>query len=331
MATIAAHSNHSCVPSVDVDYDDILVSVILPTFNGASRGFLRSAIESVLAQTHARLELIIVNDGSTDETAAILTELVDPRVALLEQPNAGVAAALHTGIERSQGEFVCFLGDDDRWLSTKLERQIAHYYDRQRNCTQTIGLVATPILLVDVADRLIGLQHFSANGDIYLRLFTTNLIAASTVMIPREVLQSVGSIDAELTAAEDLDLWLRIAHDHPVFTMDEPLVEYRVHPNRLSTQLDLMHREKRRVIERAIERNRRTDVELKRTRILFEIEKQYFDRYISINDPPGARRHFANAARLAPMRVATEFRMPVKRALAGLKLGRWLATTSPTG
>ncbi|HUU46416.1 MAG TPA: glycosyltransferase family A protein [Acidobacteriota bacterium] len=297
-----------------------LVSVVLPTYNGAGRGYLAEAIASVLAQTYPHRELIIVDDGSADDTPALLANYAQPGVRIVHQLNQGLAAARNTGIHHATGEYICFLDDDDRWLPEKLERQVRFFGECERRSGGRVKLVFTPITLIDERGRAVGRQAHTARGDIYESLFTTNLVdSPSSVMIKRDVLDAVGSFDPALRSIEDLDLWIRIAQDYEIHSMDEPLVEYRVHTNKLSTQLATMYMYRRRVVERALDANRRTDLHLDRGAVLFDIEKQYFDKYLQMGDADGALRHFRRAWLCCRREMIAHPKMPIKMLL--VKLG----------
>ena len=132
------------------------VSVILTTHNGASRGFMAQAVDSVLSQTFHDYELIIVDDGSKDGTKEqCQSHLLDPRVRYIWQENRGLASARNTGIRESSGRLICLLDDDDIWKPTKLERQLEFVHGELRNFKRW-GLIFTWIELIDAAGRLIG-------------------------------------------------------------------------------------------------------------------------------------------------------------------------------
>jgi glycosyltransferase involved in cell wall biosynthesis len=307
-----------------------LISAILPTHNGASRGYLTEAIDSVLAQTYTHRELLIVNDGSTDETANQLGRYIGRDIRILHQLNQGLAAARNTGIRHARGEYICFLDDDDRWLPEKLERQMEFFVNCTARTDGRVKMIYTPIRLINERGQTVGRQAHMASGDIYQELFTVNLIdSPSSVMIKRDVLNAVGSFDPTLRSIEDLDLWLRIAQDFEIHSMTEPLVEYRVHDNKMSNRLETMYSWRRRVVERAIDNNRRHDVQLDRRAILFDIEKQYFDRCLQVADAEGAERHFLRAWSRSPWLMLTRPKMWVKMLMAKVGLvGRFVADSS---
>lgn len=216
-----------------------VVSVVLTTLNGASRGYLGEAIESVLAQTERDFELIIVDDGSSDGTAALCANYQgDARVRYLHQDNRGLAAARNFGIREGRGTYVCFLDDDDSWKPHKLEMQLAFI---EGSSDPKIGMVYSAIELVDEAGRTVGVQAHSAAGSVFDRLFLENFVdAPSSVLIKRTVLDHVGLFAEHMHSCEDYDLWFRIARCYHIYSVDETLVRYRVHQNKMSTNLKKM-------------------------------------------------------------------------------------------
>lgn len=197
-----------------------LVSVVIPTFNRAAT--LPRAIDSVLAQDHRALELLVVDDASTDDTARVIAGYADPRLRLIRQPvNQGVAAARNRGIAEARGRWLAFLDSDDEWLPGKLTRQLAAMADPR------IGMVVTGIETVE-ADGRRSLFHAREAGDLFERLLVRNILhgAPSSALIRREALAMVGGFDTRLPAIEDYDLWLRLTRFWRVAAIAEPLARY---------------------------------------------------------------------------------------------------------
>jgi len=210
---------------------DPLISAIIPTYNGATRGFLAEAIESVLAQTYRNFELIIVDDGSTDATKGLCERyLVDKRVRVLSQRNRGLGAARNLGIENSSGEFICLLDDDDLWKPEKLETQIAFIHDKQL-ADGRMGMVFHAVDEIDEKGKVVGLRVAEVGGDSRDQLFLgALLICPSAVMIPRSLFASVGYFDeGSPMGVEDYDMWLRITKHHRLFADPTVLGAYRVY------------------------------------------------------------------------------------------------------
>ena len=209
-----------------------LVSAIIPTHNRAWA--LGRAVDSVLAQTHQPLELIVVDDGSTDETPEILAPLAARRhVILLKQPNRGVSAARNAGIKKARGPLLAFLDSDDEWLPEKIEFQV-EFMDRHPDQV----LVQTQEAWIRAGRRVNpGLKHKKSAGDIFIPSLSRCLISPSAVMLRKGVFEEIGLFDEALPAAEDYDLWLRLLARHPAGLIDRELViRHGGRPDQLSAR-----------------------------------------------------------------------------------------------
>jgi len=197
-----------------------LVSVVIPTYNRWP--MIGEAVQSVLGQTFNAFELIVIDDGSTDPTAASLNQQ-DSRLHVVSQPHAGVAAARNAGVAMSRGKYIAFLDSDDLWSRTKLAVQ-TNFMERNpgtRICqTEEIwirsGIRVNPKF-----------KHRKPSGDIFRRSLELCLVSPSAVMMTKELFDSAGRFDESLPVCEDYDLWLRIAVCHPVYLIDRPLVTKR--------------------------------------------------------------------------------------------------------
>ena len=207
------------------------VSVVIPTYN--RQDLVTEAIESVLTQTFSDFEIIVVDDGSTDETSSRM-KAYEGRVTYHVQKNQGVAAARNAGIRLARGEFVCFLDSDDLWEPSKLATQI-HFAEAHPE----YALVATEIQGFDSNSEKIGSGKASLytirNGMVAEHLLFGNWIQTSTVMLRRTALDEVGWFDEDIGQfGEDWLLWMRVASRFPIYFLPEPLVSYRFHPGRLT-------------------------------------------------------------------------------------------------
>ena len=205
-----------------------LISVIVPTYNRAWA--LGEALDSVLAQTYPAVELIVVDDGSTDETPDLLARYGDDlRVLTLE--NGGVSQARNHGISASTGEFIAFLDSDDRWLPDKLAEQAAFF-----KATPEALICQTEEIWIRNGKRVNPCKHHKKpSGDIFEASLHLCLVSPSAVMMRRSLLEDVGLFDESLPACEDYDLWLRIACRYPVYTTPSPLVvKHGGHDDQLS-------------------------------------------------------------------------------------------------
>ena len=207
------------------------VSVIIPTHN--RRDYVREAIASVVAQTYQDFELIVVDDGSDDDTGTLVAEFspVCPSLRYVCQANRGVSVARNTGVALSSGHYLAFLDSDDVWQPSKLERQLAFFgaHPRASICqTEEIwlrrGVRVNPHA-----------KHRKTGGDIFARSLERCLVSPSAVMLRRSLFDRVGGFDPCLPACEDYDLWLRIGATQPIHLLDTPLVIKRGgHPDQLS-------------------------------------------------------------------------------------------------
>jgi glycosyltransferase involved in cell wall biosynthesis len=200
------------------------VSVVLPVRDGAR--YLCDAVESVLAQTLADLELIAVDDGSTDETPALLAGFGDPRLRVLRQDRLGLVAALNRGIEAATAPYVARMDADDVSLPARLERQLAFLDAHPR-----AALVVPGVELVDEEGRRVGTIVLPPqDADLRRRLLLRNPITHGSVVLRRAALEQAGGYRGAHGANEDYDLWRRLAREWELAAIPELLYRYRVHP-----------------------------------------------------------------------------------------------------
>ena len=204
------------------------ISVIIPSHNRAR--LLPRCLDSVLAQTRGPDEIIVVDDGSTDGTAALVAERY-PDIKLMAQPNRGVSAARNAGVRAARGDWVAFLDSDDAWLPAKLERQCqAIEKDPEQQALHTNEVWIRNGVRVNQKRK-----HKKRGGFIFQRCLPLCVISPSSVMLHRRVFAQVGLFDETLPVCEDYDLWLRICARMPVSFIDEPLVvKYGGHEDQLS-------------------------------------------------------------------------------------------------
>ena len=212
------------------------VSVVVPTYNRAD--LLPQAIDSVLRQAFVSFELLVVDDGSTDDTDRVVARFEDDRILYLRQPHSGLpAVARNTGMRRARGEFIAFLDSDDLWLPEKLACQV-----EQMDARPELGLVyANAYRFVDDPRQhdprdLLLKPGQGVAGEAFERLYGRPVIPNLTVMIRSSVVAKTGLFDEDprLKANEDYDYWLRIAHEYSIGYLDRPLALYRHHAQGIS-------------------------------------------------------------------------------------------------
>lgn len=225
MSTLAAQ-----VESIDRPH---LVSVVVPTFNRA--GQLGEAIDSVLAQTYPHWELIVVDDGSRDETPQHLAAY-GHQIRTIRQENRGVSAARNRGIQAANGDLIALLDSDDYWRPGKLAAQVALFQQHP-----ALMLCQTEEIWVRDGRRVNPkARHRKCGGMIFEKTLPLCLISPSAVMLRKSLLDEVGLFDETLPACEDYDLWLRITWKYPVGLIETPLIVKRGgHPDQLSAMPEL--------------------------------------------------------------------------------------------
>jgi glycosyltransferase involved in cell wall biosynthesis len=194
-----------------------LVSVIIPTYN---RGWiLKEAIDSVLSQDFDDFELIVVDDGSTDNTQDILDGYARD-ITVIRQDNRGVSAARNAGIDSASGQFIAFLDSDDLWLPGKLSLQVDFF-----NSNPEALICQTEEIWIKNGKRVNPKKHHKKfSGMIFRHSLPLCIVSPSAVMLKKSLLDKTGVFDESFPACEDYDLWLRISCKYPVFLIDTPLI-----------------------------------------------------------------------------------------------------------
>ena len=214
-----------------------MISVIIPTHNRA--GYLEKAMRSVFVQTRPPDELLIVDDGSTDDTRPLVAALAEEAgfpVHYLYQENRGAAAARNLGITRARGDLLCFLDSDDQWDPRKLEVQ-----ERALRAAPD-HLIAHTLELWFRRGRRVNQKkkHRPPGGDIFPACLRMCVVGMSTVMARRELFDRYGLFDESLVCCEDYDLWLRVAWREPFLLVAQPLT---IKDGGRPDQLSVIHRQ----------------------------------------------------------------------------------------
>jgi len=208
------------------------VSVLMGVRDGAP--WVADAVASVLAQTAGDLELIVVDDGSTDATPALLAAVRDPRLAVVRQEPAGLTRALNTALARARAPLVARLDADDLALPERLARQRAFLAAHPE-----VGLLGTAAREVDAEGRAVRVLRAPADDPALRRaLIRANPFVHSTVMLRRAALDRVGGYDERLPVAQDYDLWMRVAGVSRLASLEEVLVVRRLVPGRVTATRD---------------------------------------------------------------------------------------------
>jgi glycosyltransferase involved in cell wall biosynthesis len=307
----------------------IKVSAIIPVFNGAAT--LRQAIDSALAQGSGRLELIVVDDGSTDSTPAII-ESYGTHIRQIRQSNAGPAAARNAGVRNAQGQYLAFLDADDRWLPGMLDRAIV-MLDSDPDCVMVYG----NLFMVDSDGRSLGTSlihheysHPPSMEEILQRMWP---IMPSAALIRRSAFDACGGFVEEFRGAgfEDAFLWLRLREQGHFRYVPEPLAAWRFSwfPNPLKARPDSRDAETFARLVRQYYGVDPSKLAAARIRAPRSILGYAGLRALRLGDRQSARRAFAGALKLDPLRVRNVLRFI--RTFLPLRLARSLSGRTRRG
>ena len=280
------------------------VSVVIPTYNRAA--FIAEAVRSVREQRFQDFEILVVDDGSTDETAQIVQAVGDPRVRYLYQNNRGVAAALNTGWRAARGEFVARLDSDDRWLPTLLQELVAAL-----DADPTLGVAYARAQGMDadgnLLPQLLGARERFA-GETLKSLVYGDFICPMAVVIRRAALEAVSGYDESLIANEDWDVWIRIAQTYGIGYVPRVLAHYRFHAQNLtrsdSVRMERVMQDRVRVLDKFYAQPRVPAPVLTVRAVAYRnLHLDWMIRYLERRDLPGAWRMFRRALHYAPSRA----------------------------
>ena len=224
------------------------ISVIIPVYNGEST--IVETIESVQQQTFSDFELIVINDGSTDQTLERLATVKDSRLKIFSYENGGVSVARNHGIAHATGEFISFLDADDLWTPDKLELQLAAL---QKQLVAGVAYSWTCNMSEKRESFELG-QSISYEGNVYPELLLSNFIAnGSNLLIHRQAIESVGKFDPALAPCEDWDFYLRLAARWSFVVVPKPQILYRQSSGSASSKIEVMEQATLKVIDKGFQ------------------------------------------------------------------------------
>jgi glycosyltransferase involved in cell wall biosynthesis len=300
-----------------------LVSVIIPTYNQAQ--YLVEAVESVLAQTYKNIEIIVVDDGSTDGTEEVLSPYMD-RIRYFYQENRGCAAARNVGIRHARGKYLSFLDHDDIFLPEKIELQVRFLEENYE-----YGFVHSNFYIFNENDQEVRIRHQvpPPSGYVFPRLFMGSFIGCLTMFMRKKCIEKSGGFDEQRQTCSDCDLWLRVARHFKGAYIHKVLAVYRFHASSVSTNHILVAEEKFKILTKvlrlypsAIDEIGREAVSRRFCHLLRDLGYLYFDAY----ELPAARSCFRRAVGHSPRSwssyayyLATWLPVPVIKALRQIK------------
>jgi len=220
-----------------------LVSVIIPTYNRAN--LLRDSIDSVLAQRYQEFQLIVIDDGSTDETEKTVSRFRDSRITYRYQENMGQSCARNTGLRMAEGEYVAFLDSDNVWVDTRLQRHVA-LLQQNESYDAVYGIsIPFPVRARNAQD-----QIERPSGWITRALLLRNFIPFNSVLIRKHLIDYIGGFDESLRSAEDYDLWLRVSVYGRFLSDPQVSTLYRITPGSISSNLSVNFEANRNILRR---------------------------------------------------------------------------------
>jgi glycosyltransferase involved in cell wall biosynthesis len=222
------------------------ISVVIPVYNGQET--ILNTINSVLEQSFSDFELIVINSASTDSTLEIVSHIKDPRLQVFSYPKANVAVNRNLGFKHASGEFITFLDADDLWTIDKLEAQ---YKALQDNPKATVAYSWSAY--IDAEDKFLKAgKQVTVTGDVYSKLLLGNFLEnGSNPLIRREAIETLGGFDESLAAAQDWDMWLRLAAHYEFVVVPKAQILYRVSAHSMSANVLRLEAASLKVIQRA--------------------------------------------------------------------------------
>lgn len=209
-----------------------LVSIIISTYNRA--GLVLEAIDSALNQTYKNLEIILIDDGSTDNTKEIITSYID-KIRYFYKTNGGISSARNYGIKQATGEYIAFLDSDDKWFPEKIEKQLDFLLTHR----DMEGVLCNVEFISDgkVADKRTNIREFIPEDGMIFKYLIRRFMTMCTVLLRKKIIREIGDFDTLLTTAEDIDMLLRIASRFELGVLDDVLMSIRVTDSGLSGKL----------------------------------------------------------------------------------------------
>ncbi len=269
------------------------VTVLIPTYNRAA--MIGDALEGVFAQTYTDYEVLVVDDGSTDETEEMLRPWME-RLRYCKKENGGVSSARNFGLRQIETEYVAFLDSDDRWEPTFLHVVMAKLRENPE-----LGLVTTGRVVEPRGVKRPSIRKACLEGHLYQELFFKNFVTTSAVVAQRACFDKVGGFKEEFRQAGDYDMWLRISQSYPIAFLKEYLCRHRSHAQNLTNDV-VQHKL---YLQKVLETNHDPG------RIPDSLSRHRFSRtwtslgraYLGVSQKEAARECFQKAIRITPWRI----------------------------
>ena len=269
------------------------VTVLIPTYNRAD--MILPALEGVWDQTHTDYDVVVVDDGSTDNTEQILQPVMS-RIRYIKKENGGPSSSRNVGLSHIDSDYVAFLDSDDRWEPTHLEMILKKFQEQP-----DLGLITTSRIEMPKGIPRPRLPASSIDGDLFPLLFERNFITTSGTVVRRECFNKVGMFNEDLMQVGDYDMWLRIARAYPIAFIKELRVRYGVHAHNISKN-ELRHKHCQKKVLEANYDAQRVAPKIFHIR-LAEVLKNMGRIYLQQAERRRARQCFTDSLRIRPMRI----------------------------
>lgn len=282
-----------------------LVSAIIPNYNYAN--YLREAIDSVLSQTYQNIEVIVVDDGSTDNSREILQDYGE-RIKVIFQKNQGVSPARNNGVKASKGELIAFLDADDFWLPRKIEKQVQKF-----SSDKTFGLVHVGVENIDAKGKSLVTLLNGLEGEVSHELLLFNraviLGGGSGMMITRKAFEDVGGFDLRLLTSADWDIFYQISSRYQVGFVPKVLLKYRIHGSNMHSNIMRMESEMMLGFEKAFT----CAINVNRRECYSNLHRVLAGSYFQAKQYTNFIRHAFKSILLNPTNFAYFARFPLRR------------------
>ena len=270
------------------------VSVIIPTYNSSTT--IGETLQSVFRQTYSDFEILLINDGSTDDLMGVLKDFQDSRLQILHYENGGLSAARNRGIDRASGEYIIFLDADDLWSSDKLESHV-NALDNARRTNPKAGVVYSWSYFLDDETNACYVNHPKLyEGDVLSDILGSNFVTSgSNPMIIREAINSVGYFNDDFKGASDWEYWIRLAQQWNYILIPERQVFYRQSRTSMSSYIDNMENSQLQILKSVfptLPGDFQSIQATARSNIYFYSAHLYFTRF------PGRTRHYKTPQKL---------------------------------
>lgn len=273
------------------------VSVIIPAYNKAA--LTVKTIESVLQQTYKNVEIIVVDDGSTDDTRERLAPYCD-RIQYVRKENGGACSARNMGIRLATGEYIGLLDCDDIYLPQKLELSV-NYLEKNPD----IGFVHTAAYLIDENGRTISVHDHPQSrhiGWVSKKLLLFNFICNSTVVVRKACFDRVGLFDESVFSPADFDMWVRLAEKYKAGYINTPLTKYLVSNSYILNNLEKVEKEDRIIFGKALQRNSDLGTYVK-NKVLSNLDLRFATAYLRCDNDNKAKALFCSSLRRNPFHI----------------------------